>query len=297
MTTSETVSANHPHHSHHRRHSRLLLVSLLGGLGLAAILLAHGADWWSAPVAVVAVVVLGHLVALGGLLGIAAVITRSKGHGAEQPRGDLIRTPRLYDWIVRVLSGGREQRLREAWLDLGELRPGESMLDVGCGTGSLLLAAAGRVGPGGVLSGVEAAPEMLEHARAKARERDTTLDLHVGSADRLPFPDASFDVVFCTLVFHHLPRDVQERTLAEICRVLAPRGRVVIVDLPHDRHAGHHASGGALPRLRSLVELIHSGQKGRVVDVEAVLRELGAAEVTQHPGGMRALRATRAVFS
>src|SRR5262245_47135714 len=52
-----------------------------------------------------------------------------------------------------------------------------------------------------------------------------------GSADHLAFPDASFDVVFCTLMLHHLPSPMQLGTIAEMRRVLRPEGRIVIVDM------------------------------------------------------------------
>ncbi|MEZ4450468.1 MAG: methyltransferase domain-containing protein [Nannocystaceae bacterium] len=290
MSTSDAVYHS-PRRPQPRRRSRLLVVSVVAGLAVAAVLVAHGAAWWSAPLVVIAAVVVAHLAVVVGLVVLAAVMTRAAGEGG--PRGDLIHRPRLYDWFVRILSGGREARLRAAWLDLAALRPGESILDVGCGTGTLLLAAAERVGPTGRLAGVEASPEMAARARDKASARGVALEVHTGSADALPHADASFDVAVSTLVFHHLPADVQQGALREIRRVLRPGGRFVLVDLPHEH--GHGRGPGHGPR--SLMERLHGGARARVVDVDAALRELGASEVTHHPTGMRALHAIRAVFA
>lgn len=284
MSPSHTIST-----TQRPRHSRLLLLSLLGGLGVAAILIAHGAAWWSAPLAVVVVFVLAHLAVLGLVIGVGAAMTRtSDGEGA--PRGELIRLPRLYDWLVRALSGGREAAMRASWLDIADVRRGDALLDVGCGTGTLLIAAAARVGPRGTLAGVEAAPEMAARARDKVAAEGLRVDVREGSAAALPFADRSFDVVLSTLVFHHLPPDVQRDALREICRVLRPGGRVVIVDMPHGH--GHEPVGRP-----SLLSILHHGASGRLVDIGAALRELGATEVSRHKAGVRALQATRALFA
>jgi ubiquinone/menaquinone biosynthesis C-methylase UbiE len=267
----------------------LFVVCVVAGVAVAAILLAHGANWWSAPIAIVGSVIVGHLAVLLALLVVAMLITHSGHRHDVVTRGDLLRRPRLYDWMVGVIAGGHERSMREGWLDVAELQTGEAVLDVGSGTGSLLLAAARRVGPTGTLRGLEASPEMVSRAREKARAAGVEVEFASGSADALPYPDHSFDAVFSTLVFHHLPADMQESALAEIVRVLRPGGRVIIVDLPH--------RGQARGRLRSLLEIMHSGKRGRVIDVGKTLEALGARELTLHPAGMRALQVTRAVFS
>jgi ubiquinone/menaquinone biosynthesis C-methylase UbiE len=91
-------------------------------------------------------------------------------------------------------------------------------------------AAPERVGPSGALHGIEPSPEMAAHARHKAEAHRVRLEVVECSADGLPYPPASFDAVFCTLVFHHLPRAMQEGATREMSRVLRPGGHVVIVD-------------------------------------------------------------------
>jgi ubiquinone/menaquinone biosynthesis C-methylase UbiE len=76
---------------------------------------------------------------------------------------------------------------------------------------------------------------MIGHARRKAAAQGITANFVEGSADRLAFPDASFDAVFCTLMLHHLPAPMQMATIVEIRRVLRPGGRIVIVDMQRPR--------------------------------------------------------------
>lgn len=113
--------------------------------------------------------------------------------------------------------------LRETLTRL-EVRPGDSLLDVGCGTG-LLLDALERSVPGLKLSGVDPSPAMLGMARERLGE---AVALKQGYAKRPPFPDEAFDVVVSTNAFHYF-RDPAE-ALEGMVRVLRPTGRLVITD-------------------------------------------------------------------
>lgn len=104
------------------------------------------------------------------------------------------------------------------------------MLDVGCGTGRLALAAYVRVGATGRVTGIDPGPKQINRARAKARRAGLPLDFQVGVIERLAFPDLSFDVVLSTFVMHMLPEDLKRQGLMEIARVLRPGGRLLIVD-------------------------------------------------------------------
>jgi ubiquinone/menaquinone biosynthesis C-methylase UbiE len=221
--------------------TRTLTVILAVGGGLALILFTHGARWWYAPLAAVGVV-LAHLAILSGIVFAAGRVTRGRGaHGgttcrreggghSHQGESILLHNPRQFDLMTRVCTLGQERKLRHWTLNLAGLQPGNAILDVGCGTGTLLLAAAERVGPSGALHGIEPSAEMAAHARHKAEAQRTPLQVVEGSADSLPYPSASFDAVFSTLVFHHLPRSMQEGAIREMRRVLRPGGRAVIVD-------------------------------------------------------------------
>lgn len=74
---------------------------------------------------------------------------------------------------------------------------------------------------------------MIARALRKAARRGLTIDFQVGVIEQLAFPDRSFDVVLSTLMMHHLPADLKRRGLAEIARVLKPRGRLLVLDAKH----------------------------------------------------------------
>jgi len=153
-----------------------------------------------------------------------------------------------YDALITLgdfLLTGKLRRVRESVLQMAELRRGESMLDVGCGTGTLSLEAYEIAGPTGRVVGVDPAPRQVDRARAKARRRGLPVDFQLGVIEQLPFPDESFDVVTSTLMMHHLPDDLKRRGLAETARVLKPGGRLVIADANHPMHAGQPAHQGA----------------------------------------------------
>jgi len=101
------------------------------------------------------------------------------------------------------------------------------ILDVGCGTGYLLGRLAARVPQAEALAGIDAAPAMIGVARGAAT--DGRLRFVVGTAERLPWPAASFDLVVSTTSFDHWAD--QRAGLAECARVLAPGGCLVLADL------------------------------------------------------------------
>ena len=112
---------------------------------------------------------------------------------------------------------------------------GMRVLDLGCGTGTLtlLLAQAERQAH---VTGIDADPDALERAQEKAAETGVTIELVQGSSSSLPFPDASFDRVVSSLLFHHLTPDGKRATLAEVRRVLRADGELHIADWgrPHN---------------------------------------------------------------
>jgi ubiquinone/menaquinone biosynthesis C-methylase UbiE len=153
-------------------------------------------------------------------------------------------------WWSNVLSGGKWHELEQQIIEQACLQPGEAVLDVGCGTGTLALAAFTRVGAKGRVVGIDPGPKQINRARAKARRAGHPLDFQVGVIERLAFPDRSFDVVLSTFVMHLLPEELKRQGVKEIARVLEPGGRLLIVDTrrpegPSERpvHTGPWNSG------------------------------------------------------
>jgi SAM-dependent methyltransferase len=117
---------------------------------------------------------------------------------------------------------------------LGELAPGERVLDVGCGAGTDSLVAAQMVGEQGRVVGIDMTPEMLAKARASAEELGLRhVEFVSGEAERLPLADASFDVVISNGVIDLVPD--KDAVFSEINRVLAPGGRVQLADVTIQR--------------------------------------------------------------
>jgi ubiquinone/menaquinone biosynthesis C-methylase UbiE len=113
---------------------------------------------------------------------------------------------------------------------LAQVKPGNRVLDVGCGTGGLAIAAQKWAGPDGQAVGIDPSPEMIQRACRNAERARSAAKFETGVAERLPFPDGSFDVVLNRLMLHHLPGDLKPRALAEMRRVLKPGGVCLVVD-------------------------------------------------------------------
>jgi ubiquinone/menaquinone biosynthesis C-methylase UbiE len=148
----------------------------------------------------------------------------------EQTEGRLIRWAPWYDLLVNFGSLGQARRLRKMTVNLAMIQPGNSVLDVGCGTGAVTLMAKPYAGEQGQVYGIDPAPEMIAVARSKAARKGLSIDFRVGVIEVLPFPDASIDVVTSSLMIHHLPDDLIVRGLTEVHRVLKPGGRLLVFD-------------------------------------------------------------------
>ena len=113
-----------------------------------------------------------------------------------------------------------------------ELRPGQRVLDVGSGPGHTTFELARRVSPGGKVTGVDINAEFITRSKARAREHAVTIEFVHAGFPPLPFPDASFDRVFCKNVLEYVDSAVD--TVAEMARVAAPGATVVATDSDWD---------------------------------------------------------------
>ena len=154
--------------------------------------------------------------------------------------GSVLHSAAWYDLTVWLMTLGRERVYRERFVDLAHLEPGESVLDVGCGTGTLAIVSKQRVGPTGAVHGLDASLAMIDRAREKAKKAGVEVFFKQGVVEALPFSDAHFDAVLSTLMLHHLPRKLREQCAREVRRVLKPGGRVLVVDF---RESGRKRKG------------------------------------------------------
>ena len=132
----------------------------------------------------------------------------------------------LYDPFVKLLGG---ERVRNVMLEQAKLAPGHHALDIGCGTGTFAVMVK-RLHPDVEVVGLDPDPKALARAARKANQEARTIRFDQGFSDRLPYPDASFDRVFSSFMFHHLPADQKEPTLREVRRVLRPGGSFHMLD-------------------------------------------------------------------
>ncbi|MAL03738.1 MAG: ubiquinone biosynthesis protein UbiE [Arenimonas sp.] len=141
-----------------------------------------------------------------------------------------LRFAALTPWYDRAVAWStHETEMKNRVVALAAPRPGERVLDLGCGTGTLLLALA-KAAPGAILTGLDADPAILVLAAAKIEAAGAQARLLPGRSDALPLPDGRFDLAVSTLFFHHLQPREKHRAVQELRRILRPGGRLVIAD-------------------------------------------------------------------
>ena len=186
-----------------------------------------------------------------------------------------------YDAHMRITMLGRERALRETTVNLAQVKPGDSLLEIGCGTGSLTLAAKRRAGPSGKAFGLDLIPGMIELSRRKAAKANEEIAFQVGGIDDIPFPESQFDVVMCSLMIFLMSEKTRRKGLAEIYRVLKPQGRLLVLDLatpaqPVQKAIAKALFGGILEHdLRELLPLMQASGFSDVELGPAKFRILG----------------------
>ncbi len=178
----------------------------------------------------------------------------------------------FYDIFTRV-AGVRP--LHQRAVALAGIAPGQTVVDVGCGTGNLSFAVLAAQ-PDARVTGLDPDGGSLRRAARKAHRRRVSLTLVQGYADRIPAEDASLDHVVSSLALHHVDDDGRSAFAHDAFRALRPGGKVTVADFggpAQGAEDAHHAAHGHGPAhaLRHLPRLLRS----RVAQAPAVARNLG----------------------
>lgn len=133
----------------------------------------------------------------------------------------------FFDFIQKYIV--RDVRYKTLLIEQANIQPGQKVLDLGCGTGTLAIMAK-LAQPAAEVIGLDADPEMLAMAVRKSNEQQTIVKFDVGFTNALPYPDASFDRVLSSIMIHHLKTPDKWTTAREVYRVLKPGGELHIID-------------------------------------------------------------------
>lgn len=135
----------------------------------------------------------------------------------------------LYDPLVKLLGIDSD---RKKLIDQSDLQPDHRVLDIGCGTGTLVILIKSLY-TDIEIAGLDPDPKVLNRARKKTKRAGFSIRLDQGFSDELPYADKIFDQVFSSFMFHHLDVAEKKKTLHEVRRVLKPGGSFHLLDFAH----------------------------------------------------------------
>ena len=171
----------------------------------------------------------------------------SHAHPAFLPAAGLDFLLPLYDPMVKLLGA---DRARKKLFDQASVQPHHRVLDIGCGTGTFVVAIKGWL-PSVEVVGLDPDPKALARSRRKAERAGVSIRFDQGFANALPYSDGSFDRVFSSLMFHHQPQDAKLATMREVRRVLKPDGALHLLDFEQEGPRSHNP----------LARWLHSSQR------------------------------------
>jgi ubiquinone/menaquinone biosynthesis C-methylase UbiE len=198
-----------------------------------------------------------------------------------------------YDAYMRKMTFGREHILRTTTVNLAQVKPGDCVLEIGCGTGTLTMEAKRQAGPLGKVFGIDIIPGMIELSQRKAAQANQDIIYQLGSIDDIPFSESQFDVVLCSFMIFHMSETTRRKGIAEIQRVLKPQGRLLVLDLalpsqPIQKAIAQRLFGGMLEHdLREIIPLMEASSFAEVEFGAAKFRVLGLAVLAFVRGSAR----------
>lgn len=185
--------------------------------------------WFRIGLAVVGVVV---LVGVGFRLGPGLAAPRHEG----RPIADVMGW-QGHTWLERESREAEEDPSK--LIELLQVKPGQTVLDLGCGSGYHARRLAAEVGPRGTVYCVDLQPEMLVIAEQRAKQAGiTNLRFVQGAVDRIPLPDRSVDLVLLVDVYHEFSKPAE--MLADLHRVLTPKGQAALVEFRLEGESASH---------------------------------------------------------
>jgi SAM-dependent methyltransferase len=168
----------------------------------------------------------------------------------------------LIDAMDHIAAVAAVQRLRATATRMLDPKPGDHIVDVGCGLGDQVRLLAAAVGPTGSVVGIDPSTTMLDIARRRTDDRHHQIEFRTGDATALDLPDGSVDGVRCERVFQHLVEP--EAAMAELARITRPGGRIVVIDSDWGMHAIHGADPDLTGRvIRCWADSAANGLAGR----------------------------------
>ena len=167
----------------------------------------------------------------------------------------------LYDPLVSLMGASRA---REELIKQASIQPNQRVLDLGCGTGTLVVLLK-RKYPAAQIVGLDPDPKALHRAKKKVKRAGVAVQLDEGFADELPYDEGTFDRVLSSFMLHHLEEPEREKTLREVMRVLKPGGSFHLLDFAggEDRARGRwgrlidshsHLEGNSQKRILQLIK-------------------------------------------
>ena len=175
----------------------------------------------------------------------------------------------LYDPLVSLMGFGRAG---QELISQANIEPRHRVLDLGCGTGTLILMLKRR-DSSVELVGLDPDPKALLRARKKLRRAGVSAQLNEGFADELPYRERLFDRVFSSFMFHHLDEQERERTSREVLRVLKPGGSFHLLDF-----VTNDAAHGFVGRLIGGHALMETNSNERILQL---ISRAGLTNVTK----------------
>ncbi len=133
-----------------------------------------------------------------------------------------------YDAVTQYVLPPNEIWIRQGLIDAAKVHP-RRILDLGCGTGSTTLMLK-QAFPEAEVIGLDLSPYMLVRAEHKAISSGLDINWRHGNAEKTGFPDASFDLITASLLFHETPASVSQNILFESLRLLTTGGQVLVLD-------------------------------------------------------------------